>query len=49
MLLKQRGQFAESANLYRRAVTILERTVAPDHPNLVACRANYRSLREQSH
>jgi hypothetical protein len=35
----------EPASLYRRALTILDRTVEPDHPNLLACRSNYAGLK----
>jgi predicted RNA polymerase sigma factor len=45
-LLKRSGRVEEAAELYDRAVAILERTVLPDHPNLLACRANRAALLE---
>ena len=44
MLLKNSGRIDQATELSSRALVILERTVAPDHPNLLACRANYAAL-----
>jgi hypothetical protein len=41
---KSQKRFAESAELYRRALAIFARTIEPTHPKFVACRANYEQL-----
>ena len=45
-LLKALGKLDEAAQYYRRALTIFERALSPEHPNLVACRKNYDALRK---
>ena len=41
---RMRGQLGEAASLYRRALSILEGRVEPDHPNLLLTRRNYAKL-----
>jgi len=41
---RMRGEPGEAASLYRRALSILEGRVEPDHPNLLLTRRNYAKL-----
>jgi tetratricopeptide (TPR) repeat protein len=43
LYLKQRAQFAEAENLYRRSLAISEKSLGPDHPD-VAARLNSLAL-----
>jgi hypothetical protein len=44
VLYKSQGKYREAERLYRRALSIFEKRLAPKHPNLIACRDNYNSL-----
>jgi hypothetical protein len=41
---RMRGEPVEAASLYRRALSILEGRVEPDHPNLLLTRRNHAKL-----
>lgn len=43
-LRRAQGRHAEAEALYRRALSIFERALPPDHPNLATCRANHAAL-----
>ena len=44
MLYKSEGKYSEAERLYRRALSIFERSLGPDHPHVEACRANLAGL-----
>jgi tetratricopeptide repeat protein len=46
-LCRSENRLDEAAKLYRRSLSIFKRVLDPDHPNLVACAANYGRLLEE--
>jgi tetratricopeptide (TPR) repeat protein len=46
-LYRDTGRYAEAEPLYRRALTILEKALPADHPNLATARKSYARLLDQ--
>jgi hypothetical protein len=43
-ILRVRTRYDEAEVLYRRCLTILKKTVGPDHPSMATCLQNYATL-----